>query len=75
MINNCSLCNKIWVSKEAYQDNFERHYDEDCAIVMEDEELWLYVPCGDWYYSDTVMQINFCPKCGRKINPKYKVMR
>ena len=75
MINNCSLCNKIWDSEQDYQDNFEHRYDETYVIVMEDEEPWLYVPCTDWYYSDTVMQINFCPKCGRLINPKYKAMR
>lgn len=75
MINNCSLCDKIWASKEAYQDNFEYRSDETCAIVMENEEPCLYVPCEDWFYSDIVMQINFCPKCGRLINPKYKVTR
>ena len=75
MVNNCSLCSTIWSSKEEYQKQFEWHHDEGCAIVMEDEEPCLYVPCEDWFYSDTIMEINYCPKCGRKINPKYKVMR
>lgn len=61
----CPLCDTIWSSKETYE--YEMDWPEKIAIVMEDEKPWLYVPCEDCYYSDTKLQINFCPKCGRKL--------
>lgn len=67
MINECELCKKIWSSQEEYCKQFVYHYDETYALVMEDEKPYLYVPCEDWYYSDIVMQVNYCPKCGRKL--------
>lgn len=66
-MNECELCKKIWSSQEEYQRQFRYHYDETYALVMEDGEPYLYVPCEDWYYSDIVMQVNYCPKCGRKL--------
>lgn len=64
----CLLCDKIWSSKEAYQDFVGDHWEEKIVIAMEDDEPYLYVPIEmDDYYSDTVMQINYCPKCGRKL--------
>ena len=61
----CPLCDTIWSSKEAYE--YEMDWPEKIAIVMEDEKPWLYVPCEDSYYSDTKLQINYCPKCGRRL--------
>lgn len=63
----CKLCETIWSSKECYTNQFSHHWDEEKAIVMEDGKPYLYIPCEDFYYSDTVMQINYCPKCGRKL--------
>ena len=64
----CSLCEKIWSSKEAYQSVYGDHWNQPISIIMEDRKPWLYVPCEDDWYSRTVMQINFCPKCGRRLN-------
>lgn len=76
MINNCDFCNKIWASKEDYIKSVGNHWEEYNTIVMEDGEPYLYIPIEmDFYYSDTYLQINHCPKCGRKLNPKYKIMR
>ena len=61
----CPLCDTIWSSKEVYE--YAMGWPEKIAIVMEDEKPWLYVPCEDVYYSDTRLQINFCPKCGREL--------
>lgn len=61
----CPLCDEIWSSKEAYE--YTMDWPDKIAIVMEDGKPWLYVPCEDSYYSDTKMQINYCPKCGRKL--------
>ena len=61
----CSLCDEIWSSKEAYE--YAMDWPDKIAIVMEDGKPWLYIPCEDCYYSDTKLQINYCPKCGRKL--------
>ena len=73
---DCEFCEKIWSSQEEYQSQFEDHYDEKNSIVMKNGEPCLYIPYEqDYFYSDVVMQINYCPKCGRKVNMNYKVMR
>jgi hypothetical protein len=64
----CPLCDEIWSSKEAYKDFVGDEWEEYNAIVMEDGKPYLYIPIeGDFYYSDTYMQINYCPKCGREL--------
>lgn len=63
----CPLCDEIWSSAEAYKDFCEHSYREKIAIVMENGKPWLYIPCEDDYYSDTRLQINYCPKCRRKL--------
>lgn len=63
----CELCKKIWNTKKEYTKQFQK-WDEHIAIVKDDDdEIGLYVPCEDWYYSDVVMNINYCPICGRKL--------
>ena len=75
MICGCDFCKKIWGSKEEYQTSVDSHWDEVNTIVMDGNQLCLYVPCDDYYYSGIVMDINFCPVCGRQINPKYMATR
>ena len=67
---DCEFCKKIWNSKEEYKNQFESTWEEDNAIVMENGKPSLYVPCDDWYYAKTVMQINYCPNCGAKLANK-----
>ena len=69
----CPLCDVIWISKEAYE--YIMDWPEKIAIVMEDEKPWLYIPCEDVYYSDTKLQINFCPKCGRRLTEEKGCLR
>lgn len=64
---SCNFCETIWLSEDHYRTKFSNHWDERKAIVIEDGEPYLYIPCDDPYYSGTVMQINYCPKCGRKL--------
>ena len=64
----CELCKKIWNSKDEYEVQFEHPTDVTIGIVKNsDNEIGLYVPCEDWYYSDVIMNINYCPICGRKL--------
>ena len=63
----CELCETIWKNVSHYTNQFENSYDEVAAIVMKNGMPYLYIPCEDYYYSGTVMQINYCPKCGRDL--------
>lgn len=48
-----------------------------CVIThnTKDDTFNIWSECDDDYYSGEVLEINFCPECGRKINPKYKTTR
>ena len=66
----CDFCKKIWSSKEEYTEQFTYPDDENVAIVLDDERCnkpSLYIPIEDCHYSDTYLQIDYCPKCGRKL--------
>jgi hypothetical protein len=64
----CEFCKKIWNSEKEYRNQFKRDWEERVAIVLdEDDEPALYIPVQDDYYSTTYLQINYCPKCGRKL--------
>lgn len=65
---DCIFCRKIWNNIKEYKEYYrENEYYEEDAIVMFNGKHWLYVTCEDSYYNDTNMQINYCPKCGRKL--------
>ena len=65
---SCELCKKIWNSKDEYEAQFKHPSDAVVGVVKNsDNEIGLYVPCEDWYYSDVIMNINYCPICGRKL--------
>lgn len=64
----CKFCDKVWSSVEAFE-KFELCIDE-CSIVMKDGKCWLYDAkiFGDQiFWNDHVLQINFCPVCGRSL--------
>ena len=66
-IMNCNFCKKIWETKREYQDQFKYRTEENIAIVKDNGDIGLYVPIDDWYYSDVIMTINYCPKCGKRL--------
>ena len=75
MVNGCELCSKIWNNVKEYKESFEFEHEEREAIVIDGRGPGLYIPCDDWYYSKIVMNVNFCPVCGRQVNPNYKAQR
>ena len=75
MVNSCEFCSKIWNNVKEYKESFEFEHEEREAIVMDGRGPGLYIPCDDWYYSKIVMNVNFCPVCGRQVNPNYKAQR
>lgn len=34
----------------------------------DDEEYYLWNECEDEYYTGNIMEIKYCPVCGRKLN-------
>lgn len=67
----CEFCKRIWSSEEEYKNQFKHDWDEQVAIVLdEDNEPALYIPVQDYYFSTTYLQINYCPKCGRKLSER-----
>ena len=74
-MTSCDLCEKIWDNIDEYQGQFRYLSDEKIGIVMKGRSPWLYIPVDPPYYSDAYIQINFCPKCGRRVNLNYEVMR
>ena len=47
-----------------------------CITYNKDDNTYnIWSECDDYYYSGEILEINFCPICGRKINPNYKVKR
>ena len=75
MVNGCDFCSKIQDNVKEYKESFEFEHEEREAIVMDGRGPGLYIPCDDWYYSKIVMNVNFCPVCGRQVNPNYKAQR
>ena len=75
MVNGCDFCSKIWDNVKEYKESFEFEHEEREAIVMDGRGPGPYIPCDDWYYSKIVMNVNFCPVCGRQVNPNYKAQR
>ena len=43
--------------------------------IINDNSYNIWSECDDDYYSGEILEINFCPICGRKINLNYKANR
>lgn len=60
-----------WCDEDKIQD-YKKYHDVlpskriDC-IVKSDENYFLWLECEDWYYSGNVIELNYCPICGRKL--------
>lgn len=65
----CDFCNTIYNASE-----LKRQYWADrevCNCITYDEgidEYCLWNECVDDYYTGNIMEINYCPKCGKKLN-------
>lgn len=84
-MNKCYFCEKIYDTKTLENMSQEDRkklcqknmWEVYCVIThnTEDDTFNIWSECDDDYYSGEVLEINFCPECGRKINPKYKTTR
>ena len=70
MCDFCKDCNK---TESEFQNRCESSWNEYTTIVRYyndyglNNNYGLYVPCEDDYYSGTVLDIEYCPKCGEKL--------
>lgn len=72
-MNTCEFCNKIYDTQELNETYYrDREFMNYITYNRDDDTYNIWHECDDDYYSGEVLEINFCPKCGRKINPNYK---
>lgn len=75
-MNTCEFCNKIYDTQELNETYYRyREFMNYITYNRDDDTYNIWHECDDDYYSGEVLEINFCPKCGRKINPNYKTKR
>lgn len=75
-MNECSFCNKIYNTQKLKETYWADRDVVNCITHNEEDNTYnIWHECEDDCYSDEILEINFCPKCGRKINPNYKAVR
>lgn len=65
----CDLCEKIYDVEELRNTYWsEREYSNYITHNEEHDSYHLWHECDDSYYSGTIMEIGYCPVCGRKLS-------
>lgn len=65
----CDFCNTIYnTSKLKKQYWADREVCNCITKDKDDEEYYLWNECEDEYYTGNIMEIKYCPVCGRKLN-------
>ena len=77
METKCRFCNKEYDLEEAEKwknDSWNWELDTPHTICVKDKEGYaLWSKCDDYYYTGHVMNINYCPICGRNLGGKINV--
>lgn len=67
--NDCEFCNKIYNTSDLKQQYCADREVCDCITYDENiEEYCLWHECVDDYYTGNIMEIKYCPKCGRRLH-------
>ena len=63
----CNFCSDI---KELQEYKNLPWWDRNSCMVYDANHniYWYWMECEDEYYSGLKLIINYCPKCGRKLN-------
>ena len=61
----CEFCDNI-KDVEQYK-KISPHDRVDCIVKYKNCYCY-WNECLDWYYSGILFELNYCPKCGRKLN-------
>ena len=67
----CDFCEKIYSNKDAYDYVKNTVYPPYVVIGENNGKYTLWNSCDDPYYSGVIMDINFCPVCGRQLVDVY----
>ena len=74
MNNSCEFCSTILTQEQAEQwsADYEFHYATPIQYNVIATDLNgkynLWNRCDDCYYNGIIMEIHYCPKCGRKLS-------
>ena len=65
----CNFCNKVYDESEL---NSIHPMDRDgflnCVTYDKEDDIFcLWHECEDDYYTGNIMEINYCPRCGRRL--------
>lgn len=65
----CDLCEKIY-DEEKLKNTYwgDREYSDYITHNEEHDSYYLWHECQDDYYSGNIMEIKYCPVCGRKLS-------
>lgn len=60
----CEFCDNV-KDIEQYK-KIDPQYRVDCIVKYKNCYCYWH-ECLDWYYSGTIFELYYCPKCGRKL--------
>lgn len=66
----CAFCENIKTKNEYANKPF---WERNTCILKDGEIYGLWVESEDSYLSRIIMNVNYCPKCGRELNPNYRL--
>ena len=65
----CDLCEEIYNEEELRNMHWsDREYSNYITHNKEYDSYHLWHECDDSYYSGIIMEIKYCPVCGRKLS-------
>lgn len=71
-MNDCKLCSKIFTFEEAEEwmewDCMVDDYFEPILVRYTSGRIEVWQRCDDPYYTGKMMEVNYCPVCGRKLS-------
>lgn len=66
--NKCKFCSKEYNLEEAEEWKDDWKLETPYIICVKDEKGYgLWSKCEDSFYTGLVMNVNYCPICGRKL--------
>ena len=67
-MNRCQFCNKIYDIQKLEQICLKEEDVFNCIMHNKKNDTYcIYHKYGDNYNSNEILEINFCPKCGRRL--------
>jgi len=64
----CDFCKEIKDFMKYGAADVNPYERKNCIVKDSENNKGLWIECDDYYYSGWALDINFCPKCGKKLN-------